>query len=86
MGVSKEARDLAEQVLGEMALGNERRAYDVIQSLIDDTLERAAAGMENLCFFTDVNKLMAMTKQEMSARTCHEGAKAIRAMKGKAHD
>jgi len=45
-------------------------------------LEQAALIMENLCFFTDVEELIGMTKQEMSVRTCHEGAAAIRALKG----
>lgn len=40
--------------------------------------EACAKVMENLCFLTDIDELMGMTKQEMSARTCHEGAKAIR--------
>lgn len=40
--ITQEAREVAEQVLGEMALGDERRAYEVVQSLINRTLERAA--------------------------------------------
>lgn len=42
--------------------------------------EAAAQVMENLAFFTPVEELLHMTKQEMSVRTCREGAKAIRAM------
>ncbi len=44
-------------------------------------LEEAAKAMENLCFFTPVEELAGMTKQEMSVRTCHAGAEAIRALK-----
>lgn len=43
-------------------------------------LEAAAGAMENLCFFTDIEELMEMTKQDMSVRTCHQGATAIRAI------
>lgn len=43
-------------------------------------LERAAEAMENLCFYTPIDDLLGMTKQEMSVRTCAEGAKAIRAL------
>jgi len=42
--------------------------------------EAAVVAMDNLCFFTDVSQLLEMTKQEMSVRTCLEGAKAIRAI------
>lgn len=44
-------------------------------------LEEAARAMESLAFFTDVDELRTMTKQEMSVRTCHEGAAAIRALR-----
>lgn len=47
----------------------------------DKALEEAAAAMENLSFMTDISDLIGMTKQEMSVRTCHEGAQAIRALK-----
>jgi hypothetical protein len=40
--------------------------------------EVAAKAMEGLGFFTDVEELLHMTKMEMSERTCHEGASAIR--------
>lgn len=52
-----------------------------MQSLINSTLDRAASEMENLCFFTPIEELIGMTKQEMSVRTCHAGAKAILALK-----
>ena len=41
-------------------------------------LEAAAKACENLGFFTDIDELMHMTKQDMSERTCHEAAAAIR--------
>lgn len=41
-------------------------------------LETAAAVCENLAFFTPVAELAGMSKQEMSVRTCHEAAAAIR--------
>ena len=44
-------------------------------------LEMAAEAMESLCFFTDVSELIGMTKQEMSERTCREGARSIRSLK-----
>lgn len=43
-------------------------------------LEAAAVAMENLCFFTDIEEQLTMTKQQMSVKTCHEGAAAIRAI------
>ena len=43
-------------------------------------LEAASKEMEDLCFFTPIEELLHMTKCEMSERTCHEGAKAIRAL------
>ena len=47
----------------------------------DKALEEAAEAMENLSFMTDIRELIDMTKQEMSERTCHEAAQAIRALK-----
>lgn len=47
-------------------------------------LEEAALACEDLSFLTDVSELLTMTKQEMSVRTCHEAAKAIRALMDKA--
>ena len=47
----------------------------------DKALDEAAETMENLSFMTDISDLIGMTKQEMSVRTCHEGAQAIRALK-----
>lgn len=47
-----------------------------------EAFEEAAKAMENLAFFTDVDELLGMTKQEMSVRTCREGATAIRALAG----
>lgn len=40
-------------------------------------LEKAAEACQNLGFFTDIDELMYMTKQDMSERTCHEAAAAI---------
>ena len=47
----------------------------------DKALDEAAAAMDNLSFMTDISDLIGMTKQEMSVRTCHEGAQTIRALK-----
>ena len=47
----------------------------------DKALDEAAEAMENLSFMTDIRELIDMTKQEMSERTCHEAAQAIRALK-----
>ena len=47
----------------------------------DDVIEACAVAMENLAFFTPIEELLHMTKQEMSVRTCREGAAAIRALK-----
>jgi len=47
----------------------------------DKALDEAAETMENLSFMTDISDLIGMTKQEMSVRTCHEGAQASRALK-----
>lgn len=38
---------------------------------------RIVAFARNFCFFTDIDKLRQMTKQEMSAHTCRELADAI---------
>lgn len=40
--ITQEAREVAEQVLGEMALGNESRAYAIVQALINQTIDRIA--------------------------------------------
>ena len=53
---------------------------DAWQAGVKAGLEAAAKAMDDLCFFTDVGKLLTMTKQDMSVLTCHEGAKAIRAI------
>ena len=42
--------------------------------------EACAVAMAELGFFTDIEELMHMTKQDMSVRTCEEGAAAIRAL------
>lgn len=54
-----------------------------LQAAKDAGREEAAATMEDLGFFTDIDELVHMTKQQMSERTCHEGAKAIRERIGK---
>lgn len=51
------------------------------QQAREQALEDAAVAMENLCFFTDIEELRKMTKQDLSVRTCHKGAEAIRALK-----
>lgn len=56
-------------------------ADGVAQADRNAVLEEAARAMESLAFFTDVDELLTMTKQEMSVRTCHEGAAAIRALR-----
>lgn len=54
------------------------RAKRVALAAIIETTEKAAAAIESLCFFIDIGEHLEMTKQEMSARTCREGAKVIR--------
>jgi hypothetical protein len=53
---------------------------EVFADVRKEVIEEAAKAMENLCFFTPVDELLGMTKQEMSVRTCHAGAAAIRAL------
>lgn len=73
------SRELAETLVLMAANGVED--IDHAQQAREQALEEAAVAMENLCFFTDIEELREMTKQDLSVRTCHKGAEAIRALK-----
>ena len=79
------ARKIADRIYPPQMVGLSCRentlnasARIVALAAITETTERAAKAMENLCFFTPVDELLGMTKQEMSVRTCHAGATALR--------
>lgn len=77
------------QIMAAEEAGYERGLADAAQQAREQgrqegreqALEEAAVAMENLCFFTDIEELREMTKQDLSVRTCHKGAEAIRALK-----
>jgi len=91
--VTQDDRDLAMRLAGPFDIALQEVITGIVsahrttaeQRGYQRGVEDAAKACEELCFFTDINELMDMTKQEMSVRTCHEAAKAIRALGDKNH-
>lgn len=83
--VVSKARKICAKIEGEnkgyQYLSGERDEYPEMQMVITaivEITELSATAMDNLCFYTPIEELTTMTKQDLSVKTCHEGSKLLR--------